>query len=297
MNRVVLPFFRQKILPCGRTLLRRVFSALFLLVFSPFFLVIDIFSPSQPEHACASHMRTRVKLLYAYLLFLAIVSVVAIILYYSSTQEARRLETVLGNFFYSAEVQRDPSQEIVMIVHKYAVRFDLNPHLVLAMIQVESGFNPHARSPKGACGLMQVTPLVWRHYNPKSACNGRHAPGVVHGDDCIFAVESNIRTGMQLLRDLIVHFQGETGAAIEAYNAGLTNVDLEKIRPKYQETRDYLQRIGTVLAPAAREEAEESLRSATGSRRAFHILALSTLGLWFLFIIWVIRHLPQCHAL
>src|SRR5690554_3392821 len=297
MNEVTLSSFRQRMFSGGKILLRRFFSALFLLVFSPLFLVIDIFAPNRPEEACTAQGRTRLKLLCAYLLFMAVITAVVVFLYFGSTREARRLETVLGSFLHSAEVRSGYSQEVVAIVHKYAVRFDLNPHLVLAMIQVESGFNPLARSPKGACGLMQVTPLVWRHYNPKSACNGRHAPGVVHGDDCIFAVESNIRTGMQLLRDLIVHFQGETGAAIEAYNAGLTNVDLEKIRPKYQETRDYLQRIGTVLAPAAREEAEESLRSATGSRRAFHILALSTLGLWLLFIIWVIRHLPQRHAL
>jgi hypothetical protein len=256
-------------------------------------LVIDIFSPAPPEQACASQGRTRMKLLYAYLLFLAVFTAAAITLYYNSTREARRLETVLGNFFHSVEVQSDLSQEVVAIVHKYAVRFDLNPHLVLAMIQVESGFNTHARSPKGACGLMQVTPLVWRHYNPKSACNGRHAPGANHGNDCIYAVEANIRTGMQLLRDLIIYFQGETGAAIEAYNAGLTNVDLERVRPKYKETRNYLRRIGSVLAPAAREQTEESLRSAAGSRRLFHTLVLITLGLWFLFIIWVIRHFPR----
>src|SRR5690554_831599 len=293
MKLAIFSAFRQKIFPWGKILLRKGFSALFLLVFSPLLLVIDIFSPNPPEQACASQLRPRVKLLYAYLLFLAIASAAAIILYCSSTQEARRLETVLGSFFRSSEVRSNLSQEVVGVVHKYAVRFDLNPHLVLAMIQVESGFNPHARSPKGARGLMQVTPLVWRHYNPRSACNGRHAPGAIHGEDCIFAVEANIRTGMRLLRDLIDYFQGETGAAIEAYNAGLTNVDLERIRPKYQETRDYLQRIGTVLAPAAHEETEESFRSAAGLRRAFHILALGTLGLWFLLVIWVIRHLPR----
>lgn len=295
MEPVIFSSFRQKIFSWGKILLRRFFSALFLLVFSPLLLVVDIFSPSLPEHACASKMRTRMKLLCAYLLFLAAVTAAAIFFYFSSTQQARRLETVLGNFFHSAEVQGDLSQEIVTVVHKYAVRFDLNPHLVLAMIQVESRFDPHARSPKGARGLMQVTPLVWRHYNPKSACNGRHAPGAIHGEDCIFAVEANIRTGMRLLRDLIIYFQGETGAAIEAYNAGLTNVDLERIRPKYQETRNYLQRIGSVLAPGARKETEESFRAAAGARRVFHILVLIVFSLWFVFIVWVIRQLSRRH--
>ncbi|NLZ44996.1 MAG: transglycosylase SLT domain-containing protein [Clostridia bacterium] len=295
MNQVTLSSFRQRMFSGGKILLRRFFSALFLLVFSPLFLVIDIFAPNRPEEACTAQGRTRLKLLCAYLLFMAVITAVVVFLYFGSTREARRLETVLGSFLHSAEVRSGYSQEVVAIVHKYAVRFDLNPHLVLAMIQVESGFNPLARSPKGACGLMQVTPLVWRHYNPKSVCKGRHAPGMVHGEDCIFAVEANIRTGMRLLRDLIDYFQGETGAAIEAYNAGLTNVDLAKGRPKYRETRDYLQRIGSALAPAARAQAEESFRSAARARRVFHNLALVAFGLWFLFIIWVIRHFPKRH--
>src|SRR5690554_6770334 len=296
MNEVTLSSFRQRMFSGGKILLRRFFSALFLLVFSPLFLVIDIFAPNRPEEACTAQGRTRLKLLCAYLLFMAVITAVVVFLYFGSTREARRLETVLGSFLHSAEVRSGYSQEVVAIVHKYAVRFDLNPHLVLAMIQVESGFNLNARSPKGACGLMQVTPLVWRHYNPKSVCNGRHAPDAAnHGDDCIFAVEANIRTGMWLLRDLIEYFQGETGAAIEAYNAGLTNVDLEQIRPKYQETRNYLQRIGSILAPAAREETEGRLRSAADSRMIFHTLALITLGFWFLLVIWVIRYLPTYH--
>jgi hypothetical protein len=295
MNEDSLSPYRQRIFFCVKTLLRRFFSALFLLVFSPLLLVIDIFARSRPEEACAAQGRTRLKLLCAYLLFMTGISVAVTFLYFESTREARRLETVLGSFLHSAKVRGNPSQEIVAIVHKYAVRFDLNPYLVLAMIQVESGFNPLARSPKGACGLMQVTPLVWRHYNPKSVCKGRHAPGVVHGEDCIFAMEANIRTGMRLLRDLVDYFQGETGAAIEAYNAGLTNVDLAKARPKYRETRDYLQRIGSVLAPSVRAQIEESFRSATGARGVFHNLALVASGLWLLFIIWVIRHLPRHH--
>lgn len=298
MKRVILSSFLQKVFLWGRSFLRRFFSVLFIVVFSPFFLTVDIFSPCPPEQACSSQARARAraKILYAYLFFLGIISSFTIVAYSSSIQEVRQLETVLGRFLHSTEIQGDLSQEVTMIVHKYAVRFDLNPDLVLAMIQVESGFNLNARSPKGACGLMQVTPLVWRHYNPKSVCNGRHAPDAAnHGDDCIFAVEANIRTGMWLLRDLIEYFQGETGAAIEAYNAGLTNVDLEQIRPKYQETRNYLQRIGSILAPAAREETEGRLRSAADSRMIFHTLALITLGFWFLLVIWVIRYLPTYH--
>ena len=45
------------------------------------------------------------------------------------------------------------------LVQEHAARHGLRPDLVRAVIQVESGFNPGATSPKGAMGLMQLMPL------------------------------------------------------------------------------------------------------------------------------------------
>ena len=98
MNEDSLSPYRQRIFFCVKTLLRRFFSALFLLVFSPLLLVIDIFARSRPEEACAAQGRTRLKLLCAYLLFMTGISVAVTFLYFESTREARRLETVLGVF-------------------------------------------------------------------------------------------------------------------------------------------------------------------------------------------------------
>ncbi|NIP31228.1 MAG: transglycosylase SLT domain-containing protein, partial [Candidatus Dadabacteria bacterium] len=44
------------------------------------------------------------------------------------------------------------------LINKECKRYNLNPYLVLAIIKVESSFNPMAVSPKGAVGLMQVMP-------------------------------------------------------------------------------------------------------------------------------------------
>ena len=147
------------------------------------------------------------------------------------------LERLLGEFYsFTNEGTALPvSTELQEIIYGNALMNNLSPQLVTAVIQVESSFRPNARSPKGACGLMQITPLVWRFYNPHSQCNGKHLPGRVdHGKDCIYDIELNIATGARYLKDLITYYNGEVGRALEAYNAGLTNVDLEKLKPKYR---------------------------------------------------------------
>lgn len=283
MQRKPIFFTGKKVLSRLGRFVRKMAVGVFLLVFSPFLFLGALFFP-----------RFSRRILYAYLIFSLLISGLAVIAYGQSIRQVKNLETVLGEFFYLAETNLKVPGEISDIVYKYAVRFDINPHLILAIIQVESSFNPNARSPKGACVLMQITPLVWQYYNPGSVCNGRHLPGKeVHGDDCVYAVEANIRTGVHCLRDLIDYYQGETGPAIEAYNAGLTNVDLERVRPKYQETRNYLQRIGRLLAPATQDLTRERLHRSANVRLIFQVLAGFSGFLWALLAVWVLKNIPE----
>ena len=124
------------------------------------------------------------------------------------------------------------------LIREHAGRHELRPDLVRAVIQVESGFNRWARSPKGAMGLMQLMPATAREL----------------GVDDPYDPEENIRGGTTYLRQLIDRYQGNEELALAAYNAGAGAVDRHgRAVPPYRETRDYVKRVGkatTVGAPA-----------------------------------------------
>jgi soluble lytic murein transglycosylase-like protein len=120
-------------------------------------------------------------------------------------------------------------QEFDSIVQETAARHSLRPALVRAVIQVESGFNPRARSPKGAMGLMQLMPATARDLGVRDP----------------YDPADNIRGGVAYLRSLIDRYDGNEDLALAAYNAGAEAVDRHgKTIPPYQETQNYVKRVG-----------------------------------------------------
>ncbi len=116
------------------------------------------------------------------------------------------------------------------LIETHAVAQRVRPELVRAVIQVESAFNPYARSHKGAMGLMQLMPATARELGVSNPYNAAE----------------NIRGGVTYLRRLIDRFDGNEELALAAYNAGPGAVERFGHRiPPYRETRDYVQRVRT----------------------------------------------------
>ena len=119
------------------------------------------------------------------------------------------------------------------LIQQHAAAQAVRADLVRAVIQVESGFNPHAVSVKGAKGLMQLMPATIAQF------------GVVNP----FKPADNIRAGVAYLRQLLDKYGNNEVLALAAYNAGPGAVDRYGTQvPPYRETRDYVRKVRDVTA-------------------------------------------------
>jgi soluble lytic murein transglycosylase-like protein len=127
----------------------------------------------------------------------------------------------------TSRAYRDDYDDLIV---EHANAQNLRPDLVRAVVQVESGYNARAVSPKGAMGLMQLMPTTARQL-------GVRAP---------FDPEENIRGGTTYLRQLLERFDGSEELALAAYNAGPLAVDRYGNQvPPYRETRNYVRKVRT----------------------------------------------------
>jgi TPR repeat protein len=118
-------------------------------------------------------------------------------------------------------------QKFAELVRTLAPKYDVSPRLALAIVAVESNFEPYARSPKDARGLMQLIPDTASRFNVKNA----------------YDPHQNVRGGLSYLRWLLAYYRGQVELAAAAYNAGEGAVDRHGGVPPYAETRDYVKKI------------------------------------------------------
>jgi soluble lytic murein transglycosylase-like protein len=98
------------------------------------------------------------------------------------------------------------TERIVAAAHRAAREVGLDPLLVLAVISIESRYNPIAESVMGAKGLMQIIPKY--HFEKLRAAGG---------EDAVFDPESNIHIGTRILQEY-VHRTGTLEAGLQFYN-------------------------------------------------------------------------------
>jgi TPR repeat protein len=121
-----------------------------------------------------------------------------------------------------------PDEKFVFaLVNRYAPEYGVDPKLALAVIKLESNFNPSARSAKNAQGLMQLIPETAARFNVKRP----------------FDPEQNMKGGLAYLRWLLAYFEGNVPLVVAAYNAGEGAVNRFRGIPPYPETRAYVRRI------------------------------------------------------
>jgi soluble lytic murein transglycosylase len=103
------------------------------------------------------------------------------------------------------------------IIRQQAEDKDLDPALIAAVIYEESRFKDQT-SHAGARGLMQITPDT-------ADFIAKHSGGDLFEQSDLASPQINIAYGSYFLRFLLDHYEGNEGAALAAYNAGITNVD------------------------------------------------------------------------
>ncbi|OPH35029.1 lytic transglycosylase domain-containing protein [Moraxella lacunata] len=123
------------------------------------------------------------------------------------------------------------------LIRAVAARHGVDPALVKAIIHTESAFNPNARSPVGAMGLMQLMPSTARDM------------GVSNAWDPV----QNIEGGVKYIAWLQRQFRNRDHV-VAAYNAGLGNVRKYGGIPPFRETQNYVRSVNSRYASLYRHD-------------------------------------------
>ena len=123
------------------------------------------------------------------------------------------------------------------IIHEKALKYDVDPALVAAVMETESRFRTRARSQVGAQGLMQLMPSTGRWM----------------GANNLYDPAQNVDAGVKYLKYLQKRFDGDLTKAVAAYNAGEGNVQRYQGVPPFRETRSYVKKVMTKYQERSRQ--------------------------------------------
>lgn len=108
--------------------------------------------------------------------------------------------------FHLAKLISNPEQrlQLLTLIHSESSRAGLAPEIVLALIEIESGFDPYAVSSASAQGIMQVMPF-WKNE-------------IGRPDDNLINLQTNLRYGCTILKYYLDLEQGRLAEALARYN-------------------------------------------------------------------------------
>ena len=142
----------------------------------------------------------------------------------SKAHAAQRVrETSAAEHTTAAAQERFANPELTRVIHSAAQKYEVDPKLVSAVAEVESGGDQNAVSPAGAVGVMQLMPdtAAGLGINP-------------------YDMKSNVEGGAKYLREMLDTFDGDVKKAVAAYNAGPNAVKAYGGVPPYAETQNYV---------------------------------------------------------
>jgi soluble lytic murein transglycosylase-like protein len=150
------------------------------------------------------------------------------VLHFTDLPDSRRYKPYM---LFGQAAERLDRKSILRLIRKYSRHHDMDSHLVRAVLEVESDYDPKARSQAGAEGLMQIMPETQKEL-------GLTSP---------FDPAANIEAGIRYLKKMLNRFS-DLETALAAYNAGPTCVSEYQGIPPYPETRRYVDKVITAYA-------------------------------------------------
>ena len=124
------------------------------------------------------------------------------------------------------------------LISEAATTYGVDVDLIRAVIRAESNFNPRAKSPVGAQGLMQLMPALQQDF----------------GITDPFDPRENVMGGVRYLRKLLDLHGGNVALALASYNAGPGNVARYGGIPPFRETRNYVKKIQGFLTSMSADD-------------------------------------------
>lgn len=129
----------------------------------------------------------------------------------TAARREREIDAVSAAVSKRYRVAREATRGLVALAYRAGARSGVDPLLIIAVIAVESRFNPIAQSDGGAMGLMQVIP----HY---------HADKLDEAGASVLDPETNIQLGARVLKEYLRR-GGTEIAGLQLYNGSLGDPD------------------------------------------------------------------------